>query len=1055
MNDNYVAYHVHTELSLLDSCTNFKQYINKAKKLGQKAISFTEHGNIYSWVEKKMYCDSKERTICNECKHDTDELVDLCPKCKSKNIEQYIGSIKYLHAIEIYLTKTHNEKERDNFHSILIAKNYDGVKEINQLIELSSREDHKYYNDRISFDEFFSLSNNVIKISACMASPLNNISENDPIFEKLITSYDYLEVQPHVNSTEQIEYNKKLLRLSHKYNIPLIAGTDTHSIDKYKAECREILLKAKRKLYNNEDEFDLTYKNYTELVDMFERQGALSQEEYLKAIENTNVMADSVDNFQLDISFKYPKLYENEEDVFWDRIIRMYNEKLENGVIKENSRYMNDINEEFAIFKKIGMCSFMLFMSELMCWCWESNIPSSPCRGSVGGSTIAYITDITDVDPIIWGTVFSRFANEDRIEIGDVDVDFAPNDREKVYQYIVERFGEQYTSYIMTTGTCVEKGTIDEICRALDIPLNVAEKIKAEYSANPENTKTKYPNVFYYFDGLLNTVVSKGIHPAAMIISPITLADNYGVYHYDGKCVISINMEEVHEVSLVKYDILGLKNVGVIKTCCEFSGIPYPKSHTINWNDNNVWDDICKSNIGIFQFESGYAGDCLKKFEPRKINDMSLVNAAIRPSGTSYRDRLFAKIVHKNPSKIIDEMLSDNYGYLVFQEDTIKFLKDICGLLGSEADNVRRAIGRKQRDRLEKALPQIMEGYCSKSSSKREIAEKEAKTFLQIIEDSSDYQFGYNHSTGYSMLGYLCAYMRYYYPLEFCTALLINAKTEDDTVDGTELARLLKVKISPIKFRYSKAEYTPDKENNAIYKGIGSVKFCNVPMGDDLYLVRDKKYTYFIDLLIELSEMSINSRQLDILTKLDFFSEFGNSKELLRIIDIFNLFKQGSAKQISKDKVSGGIMSEIISRYSRQTDKKYILNDVISCMRECEQYIKNVGIEDFTIKEKASTQLEYLGYVDVRTNDESERNNLFVLGVEKLKTKDKTKVWAYKIKTLSIGSGKQAELTVYSRDFDKNPINKFDTIKVKKECLQKKEYNGYTNWYLSNYQIIA
>ena len=636
MRNNYVMFHVHSELSLLDSCTNFKLYVDRAKELGQKAICFSEHGGIYSWVEKKMYCEKQ--------------------------------GIKYLHGMETYLTRTHDEKTRDNFHTILIARNLDGVKELNSLIELSSRDSHKYYSDRISFDEFFALSNNIIKISACLASPLNNISEDDPIFEKLVLAYDYLEVQPHINSQDQKDYNKKLLRISKQYNRPLIAGTDTHSLDKYKAECRAILLKAKRKAYGDEDEFDLTHKSYDELVNMFSRQGALPENEYLQAIESTNVLADSIEEFELDLSFKYPKLYDDEEQVFWDRIIRMYNEKLQNGVIQDNPKYMENIKEEYIVLKKIGMCSFMLFMSELMCWCWENNIPSSPCRGSIGGSTIAYITDVTDVDPIVWNTAFSRFANEDRIEIGDIDVDFAPEDRERVYQYIIDRFGIEYTAYIMTTGTCVERGTIDEICRALDIPLSEADKIKSEFANNPEKTREKYPNIFYYYNGLIGTAISKGIHPAAIIISPIPLSENYGVYNYDGKRVIIVNMEEVHEVSLVKYDILGLKNVGVIKKCSELAGIPYPKSHTVNWEDEDVWSSIVKSNIGIFQYESAFAGDCLKKFEPLRINDLALLNAALRPSGASFRDRLLAKEINQNPSELIDEMLKENYGYLAFRE---------------------------------------------------------------------------------------------------------------------------------------------------------------------------------------------------------------------------------------------------------------------------------------------------------------------------------------------------------------------------------------------------
>ena len=172
--------------------------------------------------------------------------------------------------------------------------------------------------------------------------------------------------------------------------------------------------KAKHIEFSKEDEFDLTYKSYEELVEMFRQQNSLPMDVIQEAIENTNRMADSVTDYDLDTAFKYPILYENEEEVFMNRIYRMYHEKLDKGIIKPDSRYEDNIKEELRVFKKIGMIGFMLFMSELACWCWEHDIPIGFCRGSVGGSTIAFLTDITDVDPVLWDTVFSRFANEDR-----------------------------------------------------------------------------------------------------------------------------------------------------------------------------------------------------------------------------------------------------------------------------------------------------------------------------------------------------------------------------------------------------------------------------------------------------------------------------------------------------------------------------------------------------------------------------------------------------------------------------------------------------------------
>ena len=814
---NYTTYHLHTELSLLDSCTNFKLYVDRAKELGQTAICFTEHGNTYNWVEKKLYCEEQ--------------------------------GIKYLHGCEVYLTKAllvENEngemvKVRDNYHTILIAKNYTGLQELNTLVDLSTQDDHFYYKPRLSFDEFKNISNNIIKISACLASPLNKLRD-----ESLIQYYDYLEIQPHVNSADQKEYNQWLYEVSIKYNKHLIAGTDTHSINAYKAGCRSILQKAKRIEFSNEDEFDLTYKSYDELVEMFKQQNALPECVYLGAIENTNIMAASVEDFELDKSFKYPKLYDDEEKVFKQRINKMYQEKLKKGIIKNDPRYVKQIREEMRVFKKIGMVGFMLFMSELVCWCWDNGIPIGFCRGSCGGSVIAYITDIIDVDPIVWNTVFSRFCNEHRTEIGDIDIDIAPSQRHLVYEHIIDKFGSDNTAYILAVGTISDKGTIDEIGRALmyqwneshglkfddknkDNPYHydVIAAIKKEFEENPDSTKEKYTELFYYFDGLVNTAISQSMHPAGIVVAPLTLPDNYGTFWQDGKRIMSINMEEIHEVSLVKYDLLGLKNVEIIKDCCKLVGIPYPRSHTVNWEDDKVWDDIITSPVGIFQFESQFAFDSLQKFKPRRVNDLSLVNAALRPSGTSYRDRLLGGEINKNPSEIIDDLLRPNKGFLVFQEDTIAFLQNICGLSGGDADNVRRAIGRKQKDRLEAAMPQILDGYCKMSPKSRDVAEQEAKEFLQIIEDSSNYQFGFNHSTGYSMIGYTCAMLRYYYPEEFVAAYLNNANNEDDIRNGTELARIKGITINPVKFRYSGAQYTVDKQNHALYKGCSSIKFLN------------------------------------------------------------------------------------------------------------------------------------------------------------------------------------------------------------------------------------
>ena len=999
--------------------------------------------------------------------------------------------LKYLHGVEIYLTHSLENKVRDNYHTILIAKNKEGIKELNLLVDLSTREDHMYYKPRISFEEFFNISDNIIKISACLASPLSKYPSSEQadrdVYEKLLKSYDYYEIQPHVKSLEQIQYNKMLYEASKRYGIPLIAGTDTHSINQYKSECRSILQKAKHIEFSNEDEFDLTYKSYDELVEMFKQQGSLPMEVVLEAIENTNRMADSVTDYELDIDFKYPILYENEEEVFVERIYKMYQDKLDKGIIKPNPKYEENIQEELRVFKKIGMVGFMLFMSELVCWCWDNGIPIGFCRGSVGGSTIAYLTDIIDVDPVVWDTVFSRFANEDRKEIGDIDLDIAPSQRHLVYEHIIEKFGIDKTAYILAIGTISDKGTIDEIGRALNIPLDEVKEIKELYSLYTDTIEdcknkihvfeekgleegsvykeckdklqknekllddlknVKYKELFYYFDGLVGTAISQSMHPAGIIVSPVTLPDNYGTFwSKDGKRIISINMEEVHEVSLVKYDLLGLKNIDIIKDCCELANIPYPKSHTVNWEDEEVWKHITDSPVGIFQFESKFAYDSLKKFGCRRVNDLSLVNASIRPSGESYRDNLLAHKPNQNPSEIIDDLLKANHGYLVFQEDVIAFLQKICGLSGSDADNIRRAIARKQMDRLQKALPQILEGYCSMSDKPRDVAEDEAKTFLKIIEDASSYMFGYNHSTGYSMIGYICGYLRYYYPREFITAYLNNANNDDDIKLGTELAKQLQIPIHSIKFRHSTAKYSCDK--NGIYKGIASVKFLNDDAANDLYAIRDEKFDTFIDLLVRIKDLRVDSRKLDILIKLDFFSEFGGINYLLVCNSLFD--KYYGKKQMKKEKLyEEGLDFDVIRKYAgKETPKMFSNLDSVGLINELISTIPN---EKTTLRTIIAYQIENLGYVDVVDKKYAGYCVVTDLNVD----------YSPKLKLYALANGNTIPVKIDKKTFKNQPLRRGDIIKVtrqnKKPKMRKVEGKWIETeekeWWVTEYEYV-
>lgn len=1019
---------MHTEYSLLDSCTNADEYIELAVRDGLKAISFSEHGKPLNWCEKWA-------------------------KCKK-------AGIRYIHSVEIYLTESIEEKVRDNYHTVLMAKNEDGVKELNSLVSLSCDEEHFYYTNRLTFDEFLGISDNIISTSACLASPLNKLEETHPRYMELANKYDFLEIQAHPHP-EQVDFNKRLLSLSKRLNKPLIAGTDSHSSTKYKAECRNALLSSKRKTYGDEDYFDLTYKTYDELVEMFRVQGALDEKDFLLAIENTNLLYEMTEDIEIDTSIKYPILYgsrEADSEKFAELIEKKLVEKLKSGVIplSQEKAFREAIREETRVFKKLNMDGFMLLMAELLSWCREQGFAIGTGRGSVGGSRCAYITDIIDLNAEEWNTVFSRFCNEDREEIGDIDIDCVEEDRPKIFKYIIDRFGESYTARVSSFSTLQSKGVIDDVGRHLAFEWekendkdkshnpwsikNIA-KIKREFEEDESKTKEKYPELFYFYDGLLGTKITQSVHPAGMVISPIILNDNYGVFNKDGENCLVLDMDNIHDYTgLAKYDFLILSTLDVIKDTCKYIGKPYPRTHEIDWYDQKVWDSIITDSAGIFQFESPFAFDCLKKFKPSNIFDMSIVNACIRPSGASYRSDLLARKIHKNPSALIDELFKDNLGYLIYQEDTIKFLQQICGLSGSEADNIRRAIGRKQKDRLDAALPSILKGYSNKSPETKEVAEKEAEEFLRIIEDSASYQFGYNHSIAYCLLGYLCAYYRYYHPLEFITSSLNNAPDEDSIKRGTQYANKIGIKITMPKWGVSKGDYFYNKEKGIIAKGLSSVKHISLKVANELFEVANsKKYTRFIEILNDVyRKTSVDARQIDILIKIDFFSEFGNQRELIRIASIFeDVLNRGSAKQISKKKVDGTPLQPVVEKYSIGVTKSggvaksYRLLDINSIMKEIDDAVKSLKLEDLSTPIKVKNFADIMGYAGYTSNKESDRRKLYILETYPLVRRSDKKQFGYSIITKSIGSGKEGRFSVMNRVYNTDPIKKGDIIYCK------------------------
>lgn len=679
---NYTPYHVHSDLSILDSATKSKMYIEKAKELGIKAFGESNHGNIFNWVKRKQITEE--------------------------------AGLKYIHAQEFYITETLKEKIRDNYHTVLIAKNWEGVKELNKLssVAYNRQDNHFYYDPRISIDELLNTSDNIIVTSSCLASPLWKGKDRN-IYNKYLQFFIankhrcFLEIQYH-NCNEQKEYNKQLYELHKKYNIPLIAGTDTHSINQDFAEARKILMQAKNIAFTNEDTFDLTFKSYDELVEAFKKQNVLPMNIILEAIENTNIMADMIEEFTIDTTPKYPKLYSNSEEVFRQKIQEGIKKR---GIDKLDEKtkqiYINRINYEYEVYKKCGAIDYMLMQKDIIDWCHKNNIWQGYSRGSVSGSLIAYVLGITEADSIKYNLNFERFMNPERVSLADIDVDYPPSQRDKVKKYVFNK-PNIYCADIITFNTVALKGAIRDTARALKIPLNEVNYICENIDKQEEEFRKLYPKLFKYVDLLNGVNTSVGFHPCGSITSPITLEDNIGLFttSTDEYPISQINMKEIDSLNYVKLDLLALDNIEIINETCKLAEIERLTPNNVDTNDEKVWNSILESNLGIFQWESNFSHDFYKKlFNPdtiKKIKEkasnisymdlFSMGNGALRPAGESYRDLMCQGIFKDNGHPALNEFLSTTMGYLVYQEEIIEFLHKFCGFTMGQADVVRRCV---------------------------------------------------------------------------------------------------------------------------------------------------------------------------------------------------------------------------------------------------------------------------------------------------------------------------------------------------------------------------
>lgn len=681
-----------------------------------------------------------------------------------------------------------------------------------------------------------------------------------------------------------------------------------------------------------------------------------------------------------------------------------------------------------------------------------------------------------------FGLNFFRFMNPSRVTNADIDTDYSSKDRDIIKQFILRDHMDLpniRASEIITFNTIALKGAIKDVGRALRMSIVETSAIsEAVYLEDgkwiiDDVFRERYPDLFKYVDIVSGTIVSIGSHPSGVLVSDLNIDEEVGMCSLSTSDypVSVLNMKELDALMYVKLDILGLDNIGVINETCKLAGIERMTPDNVDLDDEDVWRDIREDTTLIFQWESASAQAYLKRFMSDEtiaiaksnnkdfsyIKWFSFGNGLLRPGCASFRDDVAEGHVLVTGFKELDDFLSTTSGRITMQEDIMKFLVNFCGYSDAESDTVRRGIAKKYGT--EKFIDEIHDRFISYSNetygAPKEQLEEIFPPIKQGILDATRYAFSWNHSDAYSCVGYICGYLRYYYPLEFLTAALNTFEgKEEKTLNITNYTKKKGIKVEGVKFRHSTSEYTFNKEENVIYKGIASIKYLNSKVADAFQSIKDMEFQDFIHLLAVVKEKSlpVNSKQMKILIQLNFFEEFGEVKYLLKQYDYFDLLY--GKKQMKKDKADSlGIPYEIIKRNSEKESEKTFTK--VNMMGVLHDYINVMPYDRTTFVDRVGYQLENLGYIDIVDNQY--KGYVVVLETE-------TK-YTPKVKVYALANGNTLTVKVAKKDFNRNPLQKGDIVHItnqKKKARMKMSaeekfvpVEGEFDWWATKYEMVG
>lgn len=865
--------HVHTEYSLLDGSNKIKEYVEKIKALGMTAGAITDHGVMYG-------------------------VIDFYKAAREAGINPVLGCEVYV-APGSRLDREMVHGEDRYYHLVLLAENNTGYSNLMKIVSKGFVEGY-YYKPRVDMEVLEKYHEGIIALSACLAGEVQRNLVRGMYEEAKEVAYRYercfgkgnffLELQDH-GIPEQKLVNQQLLRMSQETGIELVATNDVHYTNAEDAEPHDILLclQTGKKLA---DEDRMRYEGGQYYVKSEEEMKSLFPYA-LQALENTQKIADRC---HVEIEFGHTKVphFEVPEGYdSWTYLNKLCHEGLDKRYGADAPKYLQKLDDELAVIKNMGYVDYFLIVWDFIHYAREHDIMVGPGRGSAAGSLVSYTTGITDIDPVRYNLIFERFLNPERVSMPDIDVDFCFERRQEVIDYVVEKYGKDCVTQIVTFGTLAARGVIRDVGRVMDLPYNfvdtIAKAIPNELGITIDKALMMNPELrgMYESDESVKKLIDMSrrleglprhtsMHAAGVVISQKPMDEYVPLSRAsDGTITTQFTMTTIEELGLLKMDFLGLRTLTVIQNAVRLAEKSSGKKidmNAIDYNDKKVLDSLGTGKTdGVFQLESAGMKNFMKELKPQSLEDVIAGISLYRPGPMDFIPAYIKGKDH--PESItydcpeLEPILAPTYGCIVYQEQVMQIVRDLAGYTWGRSDLVRRAMSKKKGKVMEQERKNFVYGNPEENVPgciARGIDEEVANKIYDNMIDFAKYAFNKSHAAAYAVVAYQTAYLKYYYPVEFMAALMTSVL--DNTSKVSEYiytCRQMGIAILPPDINEGEGGFSVSGQ--AIRYGLSAIKSIGRPVIDAI--VEERKirgpFTTLKDFITRLSGREVNKRTIE------------------------------------------------------------------------------------------------------------------------------------------------------------------------------------------------